>query len=218
MARINIPENHLSGFITIGDLELKEFDKLSDLFKGGLSKDTTPKIQDIVNWIAEIKETKHRHAIEAILGMISFRYRQNDTSEVFFKDFYSSLSDQLQEKDFGNAEKIAERVQLLYDEAIVIRRALKATSLLYESEHVYDSCRVISDIRLLFDDEDPSLECEHAIIIHRLKLARRDADGQKELYVSLTRSQLQEIKQHIDRALKKEDQMRKSGAFTFIEQ
>ena len=78
---------------------------------------------------------------------------------------------------------------------------LKALDVLSEVDHVFCSSRILSDIRPVFAD---SLEtASAAVITHNLQIAFHHLGKHEEFYVTLQEGELQQLKETIERAQKK---------------
>lgn len=78
----------------------------------------------------------------------------------------------------------------------------KANQLLMDCPSVYIGSKIISDIRLVFNDDIKSFN-RHALILHQLEIVVSNDTQDKQYYVSLDYSNLIELKAVIERALEK---------------
>jgi len=82
----------------------------------------------------------------------------------------------------------------------------KATQLSREYENIYREGRILSDIRPIFPRD--SNKPEFAAIVHLLRVGYRDASGgAARIIFALDRSDLRELKETIDRAIRKDESL-----------
>lgn len=214
MTKIKIPEAHLKGFQRLAAMTPNEFDELRKQFFEQLPIDKAPSVQEIQKTFNELNQ--ENDMVSAMLGFLSFSI----SSESPISDIYSSFEKAYahQVDDVENADQLLLRLKSFYNDAASLRCTMKALSLIRESEHVYSDSRVLTDVRPVFNDEDAGLvDGNYAIILHRLKLERMDADGIKEIFLSMTRTQLEELKGVIERAIEKDQTLRDEQLFQYID-
>jgi hypothetical protein len=85
---------------------------------------------------------------------------------------------------------------------------LRAMGLRYDNRNNYLASRIITDMRPVFDPEAEALVPRVMLVVHKLKLLYQTYDSQKEIFISMDRDQLEELKQVVDRALKKHDRLK----------
>lgn len=88
-----------------------------------------------------------------------------------------------------------------------LRQTLRAVELKEEFGWVYLDSRIITDIRLVFNDHLRDSQ-RAALLLHQLRLTVQQGKKSRDLYISFDRNALQMLKDQIDRALFKEDTIR----------
>jgi len=83
----------------------------------------------------------------------------------------------------------------------------RALDLLTEHEHVFHSARVLTDIRPVFGP-NPTDPPNGALIVESLKIDYFDEGSTQSLYLSLSHSDLEDLRDTISRALEKSDTVR----------
>lgn len=104
-------------------------------------------------------------------------------------------------------KRLRDRVAALLGSAAITSTA-SAVELLTQHERNYQTARVFTDIRPIFERDvtDPPTG---AVIVEMLQIQTWDREGQSEtLYVALDESDLREIKEVVERALEKTDTLR----------
>ncbi|MFA7381329.1 MAG: hypothetical protein WC150_12795 [Bacteroidia bacterium] len=116
-----------------------------------------------------------------------------------------------------NEKLLEERLIRIFSVSENLILSSKAIELLKENDNVYIDSRIITDIRLVFNNELTSKD-KCALIIHNLRLNYLASGGEKEFYLSLDRTDLQKLKETIERAIKKEQHIIEDnlGKFKFI--
>lgn len=110
-------------------------------------------------------------------------------------------------KDWSDDVEREQFVEFL-TEALSLRLAIgvsaKALDVLVQDPHPLASARIITELRPVFLEESEDMTIAAGMIVHSLKLSSMTSDGSREdLYVSMDCLDLQELKEVIDRAMKK---------------
>lgn len=103
----------------------------------------------------------------------------------------------------SNPDELAQRLQTLLDLESVITTG-RALDLLTEHEHLFHSARILTDIRPVFGD-DPKEPPSGALIVEALKVEYFDEGTTCSLYLALSRAELRNLRETVDRALEKSD-------------
>jgi hypothetical protein len=116
-----------------------------------------------------------------------------------------SLSEDLPPSDGKSdaSDKLAKRLEDLLDLESVVTTA-RALDLVTENEHLFHSARVLTDIRPVFG-EDPKQPPSGALVAETLKVEYFDEGTIHSLFLSLSRGELQNLRDTVDRALMKSD-------------
>ncbi|HMR19804.1 MAG TPA: hypothetical protein PKA53_10945 [Sphingobacterium sp.] len=90
-----------------------------------------------------------------------------------------------------------------------IQVTAKAIAVMTSQPHVYYSSRILSDLRVVFSDDD--LTPRAATIIHQLKVSfHKSPDHElQDIYVALDAEDLTDLRKTIDRALEKHHALKK---------
>ncbi|MEZ5031436.1 MAG: hypothetical protein R2787_08540 [Saprospiraceae bacterium] len=96
-----------------------------------------------------------------------------------------------------------ERLHILFPLLTPVRITQRGIELREETSWSYQSSRIVSDIRLIFNNhlED---KLRHGLIIHQLRITVKQGKKSRDLYMAFSRQDLQQLKDQIDRALKKD--------------
>lgn len=93
----------------------------------------------------------------------------------------------------------------------------KAFGLQSENSRTFRECRVVTDIRLLFNDDITSKE-RKAMLVHRLKVKTEENNREKEYFFSMDTTDLRKLKEQLERAEEKDRLIREQygDAISFI--
>lgn len=96
-------------------------------------------------------------------------------------------------------------------------KSYKAFRLLGDNNKTFIEAKVVTDVRLVFDEEINN-EAKDALIVHSLKITAEENNEKKEYYFSLDTNDLKKLKDTIERAEQKDKQIREqyANAISFI--
>ena len=83
----------------------------------------------------------------------------------------------------------------------------KTFQLLSDYDKIYINSRIISDVRIIFND-DLKNSNQEAAIVHQLKMEYHERGEVKNMFFALDINDLEDIKEHINRAIEKEKLIR----------
>lgn len=90
----------------------------------------------------------------------------------------------------------------------------KSWNIVRDSERMYCHSRILTDIRPVFvpETEKPGA----SIVIHNLKIAYHEGDDLREFFIALDGEDLYELRRVVDRAIRKEENLRQETAKTSL--
>lgn len=103
-------------------------------------------------------------------------------------------------------EQFERQVTRLLTENRSIQTTVKAIGLLMETEHRFVGSRIITDVRPVFDTDENSVLT--MMLVHSLRIRYYEDRTAKEIFFGFTLDDLKELKDHIERAEKKEASIR----------
>lgn len=104
-------------------------------------------------------------------------------------------------------ELLIENLRSLAGTNKVAKFTVKALSLQIENERRFSSAKILSDVRIVFDD-DLNNENPNAIINHILRLRYIEDDERKNMFIALDTDDLSDLRDVINRAIEKDDILR----------
>ena len=127
------------------------------------------------------------------------------------------ISESEDTKRIKNPNEIISNLIFIFENAKSVKLSYKGLTLMLDVPAIYRESSIITDIRLVFN-EDLEEKNRSAIITQQLKLIYSDNENEKSFYLSLDKSDLEDLKLQIERALKKEAIMRTDyfETFTFL--
>ena len=202
----SIPTRFKKGFTELATLN----DEQMTALQAALSEvPSSAYIEKLVDGIAE-KKGLEKSVIEEILtsiaGMIPFLEEDNQIEEIVDDTVAICLHEQLVGE--RQLSTLRDRLLLLLREKKIFYAA-KAEDLLYETENLFISGKIISDIRPIFD-LDPEQAPEAGLVMHTLHIHyRADAAGpHQDIYFTLDGTDIQALIAILVRADKKEEALK----------
>jgi hypothetical protein len=173
------------------------------LLDGLRSEDAALMPHQVVGKIADRvfgdEKAKYREVVPAVF---QFCFNLNSTKQTF-EEF---VEDVVQSEDLAlpDTKKKSFRDFLMQVATIKhLQITTKAVWVQMEHLNVFDSARVLTDVRPVFD-RDPDAEPDYMVVIHNLKISYSENGEMKEFFVALDSTDLGKIRDVIERAAKKE--------------
>lgn len=206
MSKLTIPDELMSGFKNIEELSDVAFDKLVEAIKTQPEDSTSKVFVNAINDAVNNSDSKIGEVLLSLGSLIVDDTSTDDLPEELVKSYI--------DKQKGATTKEAvllERLRIIFkinDQAVVMYKIRK---LIAENSNAYRESDIITDIRLVFSEPPgPVKENQRrkGIIIHRLKLGYFKNGNYKEEFFSLDRNDLLSLRNVIERALLKEDNIK----------
>lgn len=202
MSKISIPSPVLPGFKIISNLTEIQISSITDYLSEisiGIKFDEIA--QHFTNFIDE------ESAYQLVQTILSFsellESKDTDTNSIA-----TNLANSY--KEISGIEITKETVELLKVNLLKIlnsyknlRIISKSKSLSYDNENIFNNCKIITDIRLVFNDQIEDKN-RAAIILQKLHIEYQKNGESKEIYLTLDTNDLQKLKIQIDEAIEKE--------------
>lgn len=204
MTTYNIPEVYIAGFENIIKLDGDELQSLSQIIDSLKVGDNPEKIiQPSVEVLKSYSENDIRNMMMSLVSLVDIfesAARDIDDFTTGFSHSYRLSNPQATEKDGMALKHNLTKLLSVYDN---IRITAKVRGLILENQRNFKRARVISDVRLVFD-ENLDQNKKYAVVVHNMKLEYMSDDLSKEFFVTLDLSDLKKIKEVIDRAIEKD--------------
>ena len=218
MAKYRIPEPYKPGFELIAKLTEEQVivikSALIDIPIGFGPEETAKSLEGKTDF----KSSELRSMLSTIFSLISLNIREEIEKDEFINDIVTSYDEINTELSEDKREKLIGYLQNFLEADGQIKHTIKAAILLRENEKIFIESRVLSDIRIVFEEkiENPK-QC--AVIIHQLKIEYHENGEPKEIFVALNTEDLKQLKETANRAIEKDKLIRNNTykEISFIE-
>ena len=202
MPSIYIPREVQNVFKVIYELTDEKLDKLIESLN---KSQITTNFKAILESIDVLDDQSQLNDLFSTL--ISFSELLQDSEES-----YESLSNRLSDSYFEifeelkneNKQSLKANLQKIFDNCDNFLISIKSKGLQNENNCVFSECKILTDIRIIFN-KDINLSNRNALIIHNLHIQFYKDNNLKELFLSLNLSDLKLFKKSIERAIAKEE-------------
>ncbi len=205
MPEIFISEELVPGFKAIIKLPKKATQKIADyLSNSKIFNDPNIFLSDLDKFIEkDLKIKESRSIVQAIGSFIDLL--QDDTCEKVSENLANSFKE-LHYNDINDKDLslLKNNLEVILSSAHNLEISIKAYRLTRESSNVYRKSKVLSDIRVVFEKELDNKN-RKAVLVHNLHLQYSNNSENKEFFVALDLEDLKEIKEKIDRAIRKDE-------------
>jgi hypothetical protein len=157
-----------------------------------------------------------------VAGLYLTRDREGTPLEPFVNEqiFNALKRAEVFEKE-ENVESSWPKLQKFFSEALALHRsvgtAAKTGQVMTQHEHVFTNARLLTDVRPVFHPDVDDIP-DAAVIVHMLRITERDASNKRsDTYYALDSNDIRRLKAIIERAIKKEDTIRKMMSKSNIE-
>lgn len=210
MPQIYIPEDVLPGFIEIAKLSRDKAEKFSSYLKTiAVSINFEKFLDEIDDYLfSELKIKPSKKIVESIISFSDLiekpDFNAENTATALSESFKELYEGDLNSQQF---KSLKSNLFLILSNSQNLKLTFKAIELAHESENVFRTSKVLTDIRLIFNEDTNDKE-RHSIILHRLHINFRKNKKPDDIYLTLDLNDLQDLKNVIDRAIKKEEALR----------
>jgi len=210
MASYRIPQHFLSGFKALSKLKdssAKQIAEYIQNFDTGVKSDLIIESakKDIQN--TGLTEDELTKAFETIFSLINLKDQTDEKTENLIGDLVDSFRTQ-DDSATIDTENLKNNLSLLLTTRGNINLTIKALKLLGEYEKILVDTRIITDVRFVFE-ENIEKNSNNAVIVHQLKISFNENDKLRDNYFALDANDLKSLRDNIERALKKEELIKK---------
>ena len=209
MNRLQIPDDVVPAFNKLSQLSTEEAQKIAFLleqypiggdfadfqriFKESGLSEQIPNIDETIYSFGTLLSDKRGEDIEVLARSLS---------DAFVKSKKGKIA-----KDV--AEQLKKNLLIIFENADHLKKTFKTYYLFSENKQIYLESSLMTDMRLLFNDElEKPPEC--GVILHQLKIEYRDENTSKTFFVSMDKEDVIELSETLQRALRKEETIKKS--------
>lgn len=206
MATISIPERVYPGFKIISELDDNQINSLVDYFsKMPVGKDYEEVEQDICQ---VINITNGEQLLKTI---VSFS-KLVDVDDVNYEDVSNNLTDSFIElKGAKPSKRVIENLRSnllkILSNYKNLKYTIKTRELASENENNFGDFKLLTDIRLIFNDEIEDKN-RYAVILHKLSIEFQKNLEIQELQLTVDLDDLKKLRTEIDKAILKDQVIR----------
>lgn len=203
MISIQIPKLFLPGFQTIAEISSEQAGQIGDFLQQvpiGTGGKTFEKL-----FHEKFTDLANTSLAPAIFSLGAFTTSElnnlpfNDLVEVLTQ----SYAEQIEINDDSELQKLKSNLGSILSKIESLSISYKVFGLQSENSRTFKSCRIVSDIRLVFN-EDIYDRQRNALIVHRLKINSVENNETKQYFFSLDTTDLKKLKEQIERAEQKD--------------
>jgi len=219
MSRYTIPQQARRGLDAIAALTPEQVREIIEALKSVRIGDSPKELAESISSTTLNKELL-KEILVSLFSMVNIFYESNNSIEQFTDDFVESYSAKFDEMDAARDQNFRRNLALLIPSFSFIKHSIKAKSLLIANFKNFSSAHIISDIRMVFDDENELSKSEqYAVIVHHLKITDfNEFNSGNETHFALDLSDLIKLKDVVNRAIEKDNLIRSQNyKLSFIE-
>jgi hypothetical protein len=208
MANYIIPTPYISGFenmVKIPDNELEKFAQAISETEIGDSVESIMARTD--GLITSFSRMQTHGIIAALISVVEIFENAKRNIEVFSKEFSESYLVSNPEATQEDVETLKRNLSILLKAFDNIRITSKARDVMTTNSANFRDARIISDIRLVFDDDLQESE-KLAVVVHDLSIDHYKDGKKKTFFASMDLSDLKKLKDVLDRAILKDSVIR----------
>lgn len=218
MASLKVPERYVEGIVKVALISEGAF---AELLKALQNAPELRDISELSSWIAdetpEIGSVDRVAILKAIVPMFRVQRNASVSPETFAEDIWSSISEDAPDHaSLVDAETLRPRIKRLMELNSLDLVNMKAAELKTELEKSFCRARVLTDLRPVFKTDVSELPTS-MVILHTLQIGYHDGMGDhNEFYVTLDDSDIEALRDALERASKKAGTLRQLAEKTDI--
>ena len=210
MRAYSIPDIYIPGFnniIKFSTGELKSFAEVIRSLKVG--EDLESILNKSKGFLPSFSDEDVYNIIRSLVSVVDIFESSGRNIPVFTDRFSESYLSSNPSATNEDSIALKRNLSILLEAFDSIRITSKAQNIILENKNNFKEARVVTDIRLVFDEnlEDNK---KFAVIIHNLKIDFARISKSDEFFVAMDLSDLKKMKVVIDRAIEKDRIIRES--------
>jgi hypothetical protein len=205
--RLSIPKDHQKTILKLFSLPADKRTVIFSAIDNLTSSSNLRQYAAILSSEMDLDLDEARRIIEVLVGI----YSLVDVSDTNVETVVSDISDALRELDsplinqaspeaFKDFETFVSRFLSMKTPLGVRAKAFRVRS---QHGRIFLRSEIYSDIRTVFQTNDPNIRPDVAVLLHSLKLTCMEGRERRDFYVTMDHRDLQQLARTVDRALKK---------------
>lgn len=206
MATISIPERVYPGFEIISQLKDKQLDLIIDYLN---SMDVGEQFDIVADNFSKI--LNNSNGADLLKTIVSFS-KLVDPEDVNYQDISNNLADSFIEQSgikhsLAFKNKLKSNLLNILTNYSSLKNTIKSRELASENENNFGDFKLLTDIRLIFNEEIEDKD-RIGVILHKLTIEYQNNMDVKELHLTLDLSDLNKLKSEIEKAILKDQIIR----------
>ena len=205
MGQFELSRTVISVVKRLSALNISSFNSLRGAVAGAkLTFSIDELVQQVYKKVDSVDTEQVEGTLHTLLSIYSaHRDSKLDWDELFAK-FSRSLGDELSKEELETA---IVRLRELIESGDSIQLISKAMDVCNERDKVFQSSRILTDVRPIFRDDEHRLALGAAAVVHSLKIEYRHGPNLDEMYFALDDDDLNKLAKDIRRAKEKSKQV-----------
>lgn len=208
---LTLPRRYRSGYVRIDSLKDESFrELLAALWKAP----STISFDSLSSAVAATVDTIAVSDVEEIVPAALFLHQLKEALEQSSLEVAEGVTLGMEEGTSSSLTLAPERhddfrvrlMELLELEPLNV--IAKAGGLSVESERSLAETRILTDVRPIFEPDNPQARITGAVIIHTLKVRYRTDDESKSIYITLTADDVRKLSEQLQRANTKAESLK----------
>lgn len=203
MTRYRIPSSHIPGFRVLYNLTHEQVDKIAEIIASISVGTQNEQIAEILAKESFLSNEQCSQLINVISSLIGFKLIKPEVGNEMTTEMALAFQNTEENKPDIDVNELSEKIEKILNSAKNQWLTQKALFLKREHEKIYEDNRIVTDIRVVYD-ESIELPIEYALIIHKLRLSFIENGEIKAAIFALDNSDLEALRISIERAQEKE--------------
>jgi len=202
MAKLIIPSSVIDGFKEIAKLNENQITELAEYLQ---QMDVGAKFDAIDKFISsKITSIDSASIVRTIISFGDLLDGDDVKFDELAHELRESVEDIFSEESDLNFDRLEANLLEIFENSKNLKLTTKVFNLLVQNNNIYIEGKIISDIRLVFNDNLTETN-RNGVIIHRLNITVQNKKENSDIVISLDNSDLKKLKDVIERALLKEE-------------
>jgi hypothetical protein len=209
MASLRIPKKYHAGIAQLLSLPDEQFGMLiSNLKRAPFSFELGDAIRRTVRSTDGIPSNNVSSIADGLVSLLINRANSDETTSEFVESLAEGIVEsrsEALEKFRETSETVLARLAQIYEADSVVLAA-KASSVMFEYDHIFYKSRVLTDIRPVFGES--TRDAKAFMVIHNLRIHYHEGEAHKDFFVALDTKDIQKLTDTLERAKAKADTLK----------
>ncbi|UBZ15333.1 hypothetical protein LDL77_06370 [Flagellimonas marinaquae] len=215
MAKYRFPDSIIQGFSKISKLSDSQVETIVEYLNATEFGRDSDKVYEDLKSKPSLKKEKEESlvlVIKAIYSLLRFDDKSDESKKSRVSDLVESAIEQIADTKIKIIpEKLSHHLNLFYSISGRTKQTIKGFQLLHDNQKNLIDAKIVTDIRIVFDDDVNTTKVDNAVIVHNLKIEFNEDADIKELFISLDSNDVVLLKEVCSRAIKKEQILREKA-------